>query len=73
MMNIATVGLDLVKNAFQVHAIDADWAVVIRRQDRRAQMLSLFARLPHCPSAWKPEPGRITGYGTWRNSSKRCR
>ena len=39
MKEITTVGLDLAKSVLQVHAIDADGAVVVRRQVKRAQML----------------------------------
>ena len=31
-MHITTVGLDIAKHVFQVHAVDADGAVVIRRR-----------------------------------------
>jgi transposase len=48
MHKIDIVGLDLAKNIFQVHAIAADGAVVVKRQVRRSQMLSVFARLPPC-------------------------
>ena len=48
MKEITTVGLDLAKNVFQVHGIDAEGAVVIRRQLRRAQMLLFFSRLSPC-------------------------
>lgn len=42
------VGLDLAKNVFQVHAIDVDGAVVVRRQVKRAQILLFFSRLRPC-------------------------
>jgi transposase len=48
MKEITTVGLDLAKSVFQVHAIDADGAVVVRRQVKRAQMLLFFSRLRPC-------------------------
>lgn len=48
MKEITTVGLDLAKNVFQVHAVDHAGAVVIRRQVRRAQMLLFFSRLAPC-------------------------
>lgn len=48
MNEITTVGLDLAKNVFQVHAVDATGVVVIRRQVRRAQMLLFFSRLKPC-------------------------
>lgn len=45
---IATVGLDLAKSVFQVHAIGADGKVIIRRQLRRAEMLKFLASLSPC-------------------------
>ncbi|MFT3688885.1 MAG: hypothetical protein QM789_07815 [Paenirhodobacter sp.] len=48
MKEITTVGLDLAKNVFQVHAVDAAGRVAIRRQVRRAQMLLFFSRLAPC-------------------------
>ncbi len=36
---ITTVGLDLAKNVFKVHAVGADGRVVVRRQLRRAEVL----------------------------------
>ena len=36
---IMTVGLDLAKNVFQVHGIDAEGSAVLRKQLRRAQVL----------------------------------
>src|SRR5271167_131114 len=47
-MVIVTIGLDLAKNIFQVHGVDASGQVVVRRSLRRAQMLPFFARLPSC-------------------------
>jgi transposase len=37
-MNITAVGIDLAKNVFQVHAVDARGKVVLRKQLRRAQV-----------------------------------
>lgn len=42
------MGLDLAKNVFRIHAVDAAGAVVIRRQVRRAQMMLFFSRLTPC-------------------------
>jgi len=46
MSKITMIGLDLAKNVFQVHAVDAAGAVVLRRQLRRAQVEKFFAGLP---------------------------
>jgi transposase len=45
---ITTIGLDLAKNVFQVHAVDANGAVVLRRSLRRGQVEGFFRRLPPC-------------------------
>ena len=42
-MQITTIGLDIAKNVFQVHGIDAAEKVVIRKQLRRGQVLKFFA------------------------------
>jgi transposase len=47
-MDISTIGLDLAKNVFQVHGIDATGEVVVRKTLRRAQMLPFFEKLPPC-------------------------
>ena len=47
-MQITTVGLDIAKNVFQVHGIDADERVVVRRQLRHGQVVGFFEALPSC-------------------------
>jgi transposase len=47
-MQITTIGLDLAKHVFQVHAVDADGRVLLRKSLRRAQLLPFFAKLPRC-------------------------
>jgi transposase len=47
-MQITTIGLDIAKNVFQVHGIDADEKVVVRKQLRRSQMIAFFKALPPC-------------------------
>jgi transposase len=39
-MQITTIGLDIAKNVFQVHGIDASEKVVVRKQLRRSQVLA---------------------------------
>jgi transposase len=48
MMEISRIGLDLAKSVFQVHAVNAQEQVVVRRSLRRNQVLSWFAKLPPC-------------------------
>jgi transposase len=47
-MNIKRVGIDLAKQVFQLHGVDCQDKVVLRRQLRRNQLLSFFATLPPC-------------------------
>ena len=47
-MQISTVGIDLAKRVFQIHGVDQDGNVVLRKQLRRAQVLGFFAKLPPC-------------------------
>src|ERR1035437_8165782 len=47
-MQVSTIGLDLAKNVFQVHGIDATEKVVVRKQLRRSQMMPFFSALPPC-------------------------
>ena len=48
MGEVSTIGLDIAKSVFQIHGVDVDGAVVIRRQVRRAKVLEFFAALPPC-------------------------
>jgi transposase len=69
MGEVSTIGLDIAKSVFQVHGVDVDGAVVIRKRISRSKMLEFFAGLPPClvgieacPSAhhWGRE---LTGLG----------
>jgi len=48
MVEIITIGLDIAKNVFQVHGIDASGQVAMRRQLRRAEVVKFFGGLPPC-------------------------
>src|ERR1700681_1022053 len=47
-MQVTTIGLDIAKNVFQVHGIDAKEKVVVRKQLRRSQVIAFFAALAPC-------------------------
>ena len=47
-MNITTIGLDIAKNVFQLHGVDANGKVALRKQLKRVQVLAFFANLPPC-------------------------
>ena len=47
-MNVTTIGLDIAKNVFQIHGVDANGKVAIRKQLKRSQLLAFFANLLPC-------------------------
>jgi transposase len=47
-MNITTIGIDLAKSLFQIHGVNERGEAVVRRQLKRAQLLSFFINLPPC-------------------------
>jgi len=48
MQAVTTIGLDIAKSVFQVHGIDAEGNVLIRRQLKRRYVLAFFQKLPPC-------------------------
>jgi transposase len=48
MSEIATIGLDIAKNVFQLHAVDRSGKIVLRKVLRRSQVQGFFSRLPPC-------------------------
>ena len=48
LRSVTTVGLDLAKHVFQIHAVDADGRIVIATALRRKDVLSFFEALPPC-------------------------
>lgn len=48
MSEISMIGLDIAKNVFQVHGVDASGRVVLQRQLRRGAVEKFFAQLPPC-------------------------
>jgi hypothetical protein len=47
-MEVTTIGIDLAKNVFAVCGADRSGRVLMRRQLRRAQVLSFMRGLPRC-------------------------
>ncbi len=47
-MQITTIGLDIAKNVFQIHGVDAEEKVVVRKQLRRGQVIRFFEELARC-------------------------
>ena len=48
MQAVTTIGLDIAKSVFQVHGIDAEGKVHIRRQLKRRYVLAFFQKLSPC-------------------------
>jgi len=48
MQAITTVGLDIAKSIFQVHGIDAEGNVLVRRRLKRRYVLAFFQKLSPC-------------------------
>src|SRR5689334_12063134 len=47
-MKVTTVGVDLAKNVFQIHAVDERGKVIVRKQLKRDQVAAFFAKLEPC-------------------------
>ena len=48
IMKITTIGVDLAKQVFRVHGVDALGKVILCRKLKRSSVLVLFANLPPC-------------------------
>ena len=48
MQAITTIGLDIAKSVFQVHGVDADGQVVLRRKLKRRYVVAFFEKLAPC-------------------------
>ena len=68
MKKITTVGIDLAKSVFQLHGVDENGVVRLRKQVRRAQFLQTIAQLPACligiescgsAQHWRREPEKL--------------
>ena len=47
-MKVTTIGIDLAKNVFQIHGVDAHGKVVLKKKIKRDEMAVLFANLSPC-------------------------
>lgn len=47
-MKVKRIGIDLAKQVFQVHGVDGQERVVLKRQLRRVQMLAFFSKIEPC-------------------------
>ncbi len=47
-MHITTIGIDLAKSVFQIHGVDAEGNVVLKKKLRRGAVLTFLCDLPPC-------------------------
>lgn len=47
-MNITTLGIDLAKTVFQLHGVDSEGKVVLRKKVHRTHLMETIAKLPVC-------------------------
>ena len=71
MQSVTTIGLDIAKSVFQVHGVDADGNVVLRRQLKRRYVLAFFQKLPPCLIS-RPVRHHIIGRANFRLSATPC-
>ncbi len=48
MRTVTTIGLDIAKSVFQVHGVDAEGNVIIRRKLKRRYIVAFFQKLSPC-------------------------
>jgi transposase len=48
MGEVSTIGVDIAKSVFQIHGVDAEGTVVIRKRLGRAKVFEFFSGLPPC-------------------------
>jgi transposase len=71
MQAITTIGLDIAKSVFQVHGIDAQGNVIVRRQLKRRYVLSSRSCRP-ASSVLKPAHRLTIGRASSRRWATRC-
>jgi transposase len=72
MQTITTVGLDIAKTAFQVHAIDAAGNIIVRRQLNRRYVLAFFQNYHRALSVSRLADHHIIGRAKLKRSVTRC-
>ena len=72
MQAVTTIGLDIAKSVFQVHGIDAEGKVLIRRQLKRRYVLAFLRSCRHAWLASRPVLRRIIGRANSRRSDITC-
>jgi transposase len=68
MQTITTIGLDIAKSVFQVHGIDAEDRVIIRRQLKRRYVLAFFQKLRPACQSFLDDHGESRADPEWSNT-----
>ena len=63
MSEVSTIGLDLAKHVFQVHGVDEQGNVVLRKQLRRVAVVKFFADLTPCTVGIEAADRALLGRG----------
>jgi transposase len=72
-MAIVTLGIDLAKNVFALHGVDATGkAVLVRPSVPRGKLLELVASLPPCLIGMEARSGPITGLACSTRTATPC-
>ena len=61
MEQVSMIGIDLAKNSFQLHGMQADGSVAFRRKLGRAKLLDFVAAQPRCVVAMEACGGALAG------------
>ena len=72
MSEITTVGIDLAKQVFSVHAVDGQGKVILRRTVRREKLSELVAQLPLCRIGMEACSGAHQWPGSSRHWATTC-
>ena len=62
MQAVTTIGLDIAKSIFQVHGVDAEGKVLVRRKLKRRYVVAFFQKLPRCLVGSRPAHHRTIGH-----------
>ena len=68
MQHVTRIGIDIAKNSFQLHGVDAQSHVVIKKRLSRKRMLPFFSQLPPCLIGMEATQGAHY----WARELRRC-
>lgn len=68
-MKVAFIGIDLAKNVFQLHGVNADGQAVLKRRIRREGLLAEIAELEPCVIGVEACTGAFIGNGNSKRSA----